>query len=78
MNPPVFVRRLGRKAACLNTEACPDVLLLADGNFAVIGLDITSDSAGRLPAGVGCGQGERIVMIPREVLVAARSDIPKA
>jgi hypothetical protein len=75
MNAPTFLRRLGPKSVCFKTEACPDILELADGDFAVIGLDITGDSVGRLPAGSGCGQGERIVRIPRKVLVQAITDI---
>ena len=76
MSAPTFLRRLGPKSACLKTEACPDILELADGDFAVIGLDITAESVGRLPQSVGCGQGERIVKIPRSILVQAKTDIP--
>ena len=55
---------------------CPEILELESGDFAVIGADITAESVGNLPAGTGCGPGERIVLIPRGKLVAARADIP--
>jgi len=77
MNAPIFIRRLGPRKECLITEACPDVLELDNGDFAVIGLDITEASAGRLPSDAACGSGERIVRIPRSVLVAAIPDIAK-
>ena len=73
---PIFVRRLGPQNACFKTEACPDIFELADGTFAIIGEDITAESKASLPPGAGCGQGERIVRIPRKLLVAARPDIP--
>ncbi len=76
MNPPVFLRRLGPESSCYNTSACPDILELADGDFAVIGTDITAESHGRLPPRVGCGNGERIVRIPRKVMLAALPDMP--
>lgn len=74
---PIFVRRLGPQNACFKTEACPDILELADGDFAVIGQDITAESAGHLPPNVGCGQGERIVKIPRQLLIHVKPDIPE-
>lgn len=75
MNAPIFTRRLGPRKECLLTEACPDILELADGDFAVIGHDITDASAGRLPTDAACGAGEKVVRIPRSVLLAALPDI---
>lgn len=46
-----------------------------DGNFAVIGINIT-DLADKQPPSAGCGPNERIVMVPRNVLVNAKRDIP--
>lgn len=74
----MFARRLVPAAdirPCESTYACPDLWELSDGNFAVIGTDITSD-AGLLPADAGCGPHERIVRIPRELLVRAKANIP--
>jgi len=55
---------------------CPDILELEGGDFAMIGADITSEAAVNLPPGVSCGPDERIVRIPRRILVAAKGDIP--
>jgi len=76
----MFARRLGpdphaggaKSAGC---DGCPDIWELEDGDFAVIGADIT-DAAGKLPPTVGCGPDERIVRIPRKTLVLAKHDIP--
>ncbi len=78
---PMFIRRLGIDAhatlPCAGGRACPDILELADGDFAIIGQDMTG-FAGQLPAGSGCGPDERLVRIPRALLVRARADIPAA
>jgi len=77
---PTFLKRLGpdphaNGARTAALEGCPDIVALADGDFAVIGSDITA-FAERLPATIGCGPDERIVRIPRKTLVLAKSDIP--
>ncbi len=76
----MFIRRLGLDHAagplpCASGNACPDILELETGDFAVIGADITSVAA-QLPPGSGCGPGERMVRVPRALLVRARADIP--
>ena len=78
---PVFVRRLGPNphangARTVALAGCPDILELDNGDFAVIGIDITDKARGLLPPTVSCGPDERIVAIPRPTLVLAKSDIP--
>jgi hypothetical protein len=78
---PVFLRRLGpdphtNGAESASLDKCPDILELSDGNFAVIGIDMTAKGVPNLPPTVGCGPDERIVWIPRSTLVNARADIP--
>ena len=78
---PRFLRVLGKAglpASCASLEKCPNILEMADGNFAVIGEDITDIAERTLPVGTGCGPRERVVSIPRSVLVSARPDIPSA
>ena len=79
MNAPIeFRRRLGpsaRAGACFSTASCPDIFELADGDFAIIGSDITNE-AGKLPPDAGCAPHERIIRIPRSLLVKAKADIP--
>ena len=75
-----FVKRLGidphaggaESAGC---HGCPDIWELADGDFAIIGRDITTIT-GKLPPSASCGPDERIVKIPRKTLVLAKHDIP--
>ncbi len=82
MNTPAFLRRLGpdphengQQTSAL--RGCPDIWELADGDFAVIGIDMTAETSDRLPATAGCGPDERIVRVPRKTLVLARRDIPE-
>ena len=78
----MFKRRLGPEphadgALTPGLHGCPEVWELADGDFAIIGQDITAEAAPQLPAGASCGPDERIVRIPRRTLVLAAPDIPK-
>jgi hypothetical protein len=77
----MFARRLGPPPAehleCSGCHGCPDILELDNGDFAIIGRDIT-EFAEKLPGWAGCASHERIVQIPRRTLVLARNDIPAA
>ncbi|MFI7550378.1 hypothetical protein ACIBQ2_11565 [Micromonospora sediminimaris] len=77
-----FARRLGRSAAELGesggTTTCPDIWELSNGDIAVIGRDLTAHYAGRLPSGVSIGDDERLVVLPRSMIIAAKPDIPNA
>ncbi len=64
----------GKKTAAL--EGCPDIFELETGDFAIIGSDITDEAKPKLPTDASCGADERIVRIPRQTLVMARTDIP--
>ena len=77
----MFKRRLGpdphangRQTVALNK--CPDIFELESGDFAIIGIDITDRAKAKLPPTAGCGPDERIVFIPRNLLVEAKPDIP--
>ena len=84
MNAPQhrFLRRLGpdphlngqQTAAC---NGCPDVWELENGDIAIIGIRITEAAKAGLPATAGCGPDEEIVLVPRNILLAARGDIGK-
>jgi hypothetical protein len=78
---PVFLRRLGpdphaNGAQTVGCRGCPDIWELDTGDFAVIGIDITNTAIPKLPPSAGCGPDERIVRLPRNLLVNARRDIP--
>jgi hypothetical protein len=82
VNPHIeFVRRIGpdphangQQTVALNN--CPDLFELETGDFAVIGIDVTEAAKAKLPPSAGCGPDERIVWIPRKLLVQAKADIP--
>jgi hypothetical protein len=77
----MFMRVLGRSkkaagvSACRDSAACPDIVETETGDFVAIGKDVT-ELAAKLPHGAGCGPTERMVLIPRHILVAAKADIP--
>ncbi|MGC9670640.1 hypothetical protein ACNTMW_29355 [Planosporangium sp. 12N6] len=75
-------RRLGKSAAELGQTSggsgCPDIWELDNGDIAVVGRDLTSTYTARLPDGVSVAPDERLVVIPRALLVAAKPDIPEA
>jgi hypothetical protein len=78
----MFLRRLGpdphangAKTAALS--GCPDILELENGDFAIIGTDITEAARERMFITASCGPDERVVRIPRATLIGARGDIPQ-
>lgn len=77
-----FVRRLGQSPKALkNTQGetqCPDMWLLSNGDVAVIGHDLTNTYEQRLPQGVVLSPGERLVVIPGNILSSAKPEIPDA
>jgi hypothetical protein len=77
----MFVRRLGIDPHANGQKTpglygCPDILELDNGDFAVIGADITGVAMGKLAFGANCGPDEKIVRIPRRILIGAKRDIP--
>lgn len=77
-----FRRRLGKTAAELGDsklgDDCPEIWELDNGDIAAIGRDHTADYARRLPPGVSIVADERLIILPRNMLVAAKPDIPDA
>jgi len=78
-----FLRRLGpdphaNGAETIALNGCPDLFELDNGDFAVIGIEITKEAKPLLPESAGCGPDEAIVRIPRKLLVLAKRDIPNS
>jgi len=77
-----LTRRLGKSLKDLggsdDRDDCPDIWELSNGDIAVVGRDVTASYAGRLPGGLRIAADERLVVIPRSVLVSAKPDIPDA
>lgn len=59
-------------------DGCPDIWELDNGDFAVIGRDLTKAYSEGLPEDAVIGAGERLVVIPRLTLLAAKAHIPDA
>ena len=74
----MFLKRLGQSNGSLCGHNCPQVLEMSDGDFAVVGLDITEEAVGVMPPGPGVGPKEKVVKIPRRVIIAARAELPTA
>ena len=55
---------------------CPEIWELDNGDVAVIGRDLTASYEQRLPHGVTIRSDERLVIIPRGMIIAAKADIP--
>jgi hypothetical protein len=74
----MFIRRLGQnvRQQCANGFNCSQILEMVDGDFAAVGPDITEDALKAIPPGPGVGPNERVVRIPRRVMIEARVDIP--
>jgi hypothetical protein len=73
-----IVRKLGGGRGCHSSHTCPNVFLLSSGAYAVVGRDITDDLIALLPADAGCADHERIVLVPREVMLRAAPEIAAA
>lgn len=78
----LFERRLGRTAQELGNSKdksdCPDIWQLDNGDIAIIGRDLTAAYSANLPTGVSLSADERLVVIPGNMLSAAKRDIPDA
>lgn len=77
----MFRRRIGKDPHADGTqtaalEGCPDIWELDNGDFGVIGIDMTEEARKHLPPSASCGPDERIVRLPRKTLIQAKSDIP--
>lgn len=66
--------RLGRMTG--GAVGCPDIWELQNGDFAIIGKKQTKELVSSLPTSASCGFDEEIVVIPRELLINAKNDIP--
>ena len=54
---------------------CPDIFETETGDFIIIGRDVTSIVEPEIPADAIISKGERVVLIPRDLLVSAAENI---
>ncbi|MEW2529577.1 hypothetical protein [Streptomyces sp. NPDC047071] len=76
-----ILRRIGaspRERGSASGQTCPDIFELSNGDFAVIGTEMTAVLDGGLPADAARADYEGIVVISRETLIRAKADIPDA
>lgn len=74
-----ITKRMGKKGGTTSSSgrrSCPDFFELDNGDFALIGTDVTDQLRDRLPDDAVCGADERIVLVRRNVITSARQDIP--
>jgi hypothetical protein len=81
MKDITFLRRIGpdphaNGAQTSGCSGCPDIWELDNGDFAIIGIDITAEAIAKLPPTAGCGADERIVRLPRNLVVNAKHEFP--
>jgi len=55
---------------------CPDLWEMDTGDFVAIGKDVTGIVGDDLPPDNVISEGERAILIPRKILVSAKSNIP--
>lgn len=58
------------------TTGCPDFWQLSNGDYAVVGRDLTENYSANLPAGLVISEGERLVVIPRNLITSAKGQLP--
>lgn len=70
-----IVKRLSSESAnglqCVTNANCPGAFELSSGDIAFIGQEAPDYLTGDLPIGSGVGPGERLVIVPRAVLIDA-------
>jgi hypothetical protein len=79
----MFKRRIGLDPhrdgrATTAANGCPDIWELENGDFAIIGVNRTTELSPLLPSTANCGPDERLVVIPRGLLTDAKRFIPDA
>ncbi|WP_236594823.1 hypothetical protein [Saccharothrix sp. 6-C] len=59
-------------------NGCPDIWELSNGDIAVIGRDLSATYRHNLPDDVTIAPDERLVVIPRAMLLSTKPDLPDA
>jgi len=72
------IRRMNAAPFCVCLKDCPDFFELDNGDFALIGEDITAEAANVLPPEAGVGVTERLIRVPRRLILESKQHIPNA
>ncbi len=71
------VRRIGCGNKCsAGRKSCPDFFELDNGDFALIGEDISSIAGDVILPDASMGPTERLIRVPRQVIISAKREIP--
>lgn len=74
-----IVRRIGpgpQELGCSKDNNCPGIFELATGEFALVGMHVTaSEAVVGLPADGGVGEDERMIVVPRALLIGAAAQL---
>lgn len=54
---------------------CPDIFETESGDFVIIGRDVTSNVEAEIPADAIISKGERVVLIPRDILLSTIDNV---
>jgi hypothetical protein len=74
-----ITRRLDNPGqSCVGDVNCPAVFSTSTGDVAFIGRTASPEMRESLPVGSGLGEGEELVVVPREVLINAGWNPPGA
>ncbi len=63
---------------CSTGAQCSQIVEVKNGDFAVVGQDITDEAKAAMLPGAGVGPNECVVVVLRRVFVDARPEIPSA
>lgn len=72
------IKLLATSASCISEGTCPAIFELPNGDLALIGSEASGELHDQLPQGAGVGPGERLVVVPRSVALAAGWQPPSA
>lgn len=72
-----IINRIDKRAAC-KALACPAILQDENGDFIIIGKDVTGEVENLAEFGAGCAPHEKIVQIPNELFDNIQKQIQEA
>ncbi|MCK4730962.1 MAG: hypothetical protein KAT65_00760 [Methanophagales archaeon] len=68
---------LGITSTTQPSAVCPDIFETESGDFVIIGSDVTSDVGKEIPEDAVISKGERVVLIPRVLLLSAFENLKR-
>jgi len=66
---------LDKPNPCCGRSTCPAVFISENGDFVIVGTDVTTELKKNLPIDSGCASYEKIVKIPRNIMLKAIEEV---